>query len=169
MQSSSRRLENAQAQPQVGTDDARDFRAAAIFFDERAEARADRDHNKVVTLGGAYLYNMLYFYDPDFPELFKVKAEMRPAVAADGAAAAHYAARVGALARKEESTAVRRKRAGEDCRVRDADGGRPLARARDARANRRLARESAYFARIEGAQRVTAAYVERRSPNGCCG
>ena len=34
--------------------------------------------NKVVTLGGAYLYNMLYFYDPDFAELFKVKAEMRP-------------------------------------------------------------------------------------------
>src|SRR5271155_195178 len=58
-------------------------------------------HNKVVTLGGAYLYNMLYFYDPEFPDLFKVKAEMRPSVVADGAAAAHYAARVGTLARRE--------------------------------------------------------------------
>ena len=58
-------------------------------------------HNKVVTLGGAQLYNMLYFYDPEFSDLFKVKAEMRPSVVADGAAAAHYAARVGALARKE--------------------------------------------------------------------
>ena len=70
-------------------------------------------HNKVVTLGGAQLYNMLYFYDPEFPDLFKVKAEMRPSVVADGAAAAHYAARVGALARGE-SAAVRRECAGED-------------------------------------------------------
>src|SRR5208282_1007129 len=58
-------------------------------------------HNKVVVLGGAYLYNLLYFYDTDFADLFKVKAEMRPSVAADGAAAAHYAARVGTLARRE--------------------------------------------------------------------
>ena len=58
-------------------------------------------HNKIVVLGGAYLYNLLYFYDVDFADLFKVKAEMRPAVAADGAAAAHYASRVGALARRE--------------------------------------------------------------------
>ena len=58
-------------------------------------------HNKLVTLGGAYLYNMLYFYDQDFSGLFKVKAEMRPSVAADADAAAHYAARVGALARSE--------------------------------------------------------------------
>ena len=44
---------------------------------------------------------MLYFYDPEFAELFKVKAEMRPVVDADGEAARHYAARVGALARRE--------------------------------------------------------------------
>ncbi len=89
-------------------------------------------HNKVVVLGGAYLYNLLYFYEPDFADLFKVKAEMRPSVAADGAAArALRRARRGAGA-QGESAAVRGGRAGQDRRIRDADGGRPIAGARDA-------------------------------------
>ncbi len=54
--------------------------------------------NKVIVLGGAYLYNLLYFYDPEFAELFKVKAEIRPVVDASAEAARHYAARVGAVA-----------------------------------------------------------------------
>ena len=57
--------------------------------------------NKVIALGGAYLYNLLYFYDPDFAELFKVKAEIRPVMNADGDAVRHYAARVAAMARQE--------------------------------------------------------------------
>lgn len=118
-------------------------------------------HNKVVVLGGAYLYNLLYFYDADFSDLFKVKAEMRPAVAADGAAAAHYAARVGALARREnlppfDAAALARivefgmRMAGDRTRV--------LAMLEPIDD---LARESAYFARIEGAARVSGAHVER--------
>src|ERR1700732_1367846 len=58
-------------------------------------------HNKVVVLGGAYLYNMLYFYDPEFAELFKVKAEIRPMIDADRGAAHHYAARIGNVIRRE--------------------------------------------------------------------
>jgi len=118
-------------------------------------------HNKVVTLGGAYLYNMLYFYDPDFSELFKVKAEMRPSVAADGAAAAHYAARVGALARRENLPPFD---AGALAKIVEfgmrmaGDRSRVLAMLEPIDD---LARESAYFARIEGAQRVTAAHVDR--------
>ena len=117
--------------------------------------------NKVVTLGGAYLYNMLYFYDPDFAELFKVKAEMRPSVAADGAAAAHYAARVGALARKENLPPFD---AGALAKIVEfgmrmaGDRSRVLAMLEPIDD---LARESAYFARSEAAQRVTAAHVER--------
>src|SRR5580658_143663 len=118
-------------------------------------------HNKVVTLGGAQLYKMLYFYDPEFSDLFKVKAEMRPSVAADGAAAAHYAARVGALARKEnlppfDASALAKivefgmRMAGDRSRV-----VAMLEPIDD------LARESAYFARIAGAPRVTATHVER--------
>ena len=118
-------------------------------------------HNKVVTLGGAYLYNMLYFYDPDFSGLFKVKAEMRPSVAADGAAAAHYAARVGALARRENLPPFD---AGALAKIVEfgmrmaGDRSRVLAMLEPIDD---LARESAYFARNEGAQRVTAAHVDR--------
>ena len=118
-------------------------------------------HNKVVTLGGAYLYNLLYFYDADFADLFKVKAEMRPSVAADGAAAAHYATRVGALARRENLPPFD---AGALAKVVEfgmrmaGDKSRVLAMLEPIDD---LAREAAYFARIEGAQRVIAAHVER--------
>ena len=118
-------------------------------------------HNKVVVLGGAYFYNLLYFYEPDFADLFKVKAEMRPSVVADGAAAAHYAAHVGALARREnlppfEAGALEKivefgmRMAGDRSRV--------LAMLEPIDD---LARESAYFARDEKANRVTAVHVER--------
>ena len=118
-------------------------------------------HNKVVTLGGAYLYNMLYFYDQDFSGLFKVKAEMRPSVAADADAAAHYAARVGALARTENLPPFD---AGALAKIVEfgmrmaGDRSRVLAMLEPIDD---LARESAYFARSEGAQRVTAAHVDR--------
>jgi predicted ATP-dependent protease len=118
-------------------------------------------HNKVVTLGGAYLYNVLYFYDPDFADLFKVKAEMRPSVAADGAAAAHYAARVGALARRENLPPFE---AGALAKIVEfgmrmaGDRSRVLAMLEPIDD---LARESSYFARNEKAQRVTAAHVDR--------
>src|SRR5216684_2387801 len=118
-------------------------------------------HNKVVVQGGAYLYNLLYFYDVDFSELFKIKAEMRPAVAADGSAAAHYAARVGALARRENLPPFD---AGALARIVEfgmrmaGDRTRVLAMLEPIDD---LARESAYFARIEGSARVTAAHVDR--------
>jgi predicted ATP-dependent protease len=118
-------------------------------------------HNKLVVQGGAYLYNLLYFYDVDFPDLFKVKAEMRPAVAADGAAAAHYAARVGSLARKENLPPFD---AGALARIVEfgmrmaGDRTRVLAMLEPIDD---LARESAYFARSENAPRVSAAHVDR--------
>jgi ATP-dependent Lon protease len=118
-------------------------------------------HNKVVVLGGAYFYNLLYFYESDFADLFKVKAEMRPSVAADGAAAAHYAARVGALARREKLPPFE---AGALAKIVEfgmrmaGDRSRVLAMLEPIDD---LARESAYFARIETAERVTGAHVER--------
>ena len=118
-------------------------------------------HNKIVVQGGAYLYNLLYFNDVDFSDLFKVKAEMRPAVAADGAAAAHYAARVGSLARKENLPPFD---AGALARIVEfgmrmaGDRTRVLAMLEPIDD---LARESAYFARSENAQRVSAAHVDR--------
>ncbi len=117
--------------------------------------------NKVLAMGGAYLYNMLYFYDPEFRELFKVKAEMRPVVDADVEAARRYAARIGALQRREnlppfEGDALRRL----------VEFGMRLAGDRDRVASMMepiedLAREAAYFARADGQTKVSAANVDR--------
>jgi predicted ATP-dependent protease len=117
--------------------------------------------NKVVVLGGAYLYNLLYFYDPDFAELFKVKAEIRPVVNADREAAARYVRHVATLARREglppfEGSALARivefgmREAGDRARVLSK-----LEPIED------LAREAAYFARAGKARAVSAAEVER--------
>jgi ATP-dependent Lon protease len=116
---------------------------------------------KLVVLGGAYLYNLLYFYDSEFAELFKVKAELLPAVDADRAAATRYAAHVGALARREdlpqfEGGAIERivqygmRLAGDRSRMLAI-----LEPIDD------LARESAYFARREVGVRVQSRHVER--------
>ncbi len=117
--------------------------------------------NKVIVLGGAQLYNLLYFYDPDFAELFKVKAEIRPVITADKTAAASYAARVGALAGHEGLLPF-----GGDALGRIVQFGMRLAgdRGRVVAVMEPiddLARESAYFARTDGASSVSAAHVEK--------
>ena len=108
--------------------------------------------NKILVLGGPYLYNMLYFYDTDFPELFKVKAEIRSIVGADKTAAAKYAARVGELVRREKLPPF-----DGDALARIVQFGMRLAgdRARMLAVMEPiddLARESAYFALSEGAR-----------------
>ena len=117
--------------------------------------------NKVVVLGGPYLYNMLYFYDPDFHELFKVKAEIRPIVTADKTAAAKYAARVGELVRRESLPPF-----DGEALARIVQYGMRLAgdRARMLAVMEPiddLARESAYFAVTENSPEVHASHVER--------
>jgi predicted ATP-dependent protease len=116
---------------------------------------------KVLVSGGPQLYNILYFQDPEFPPLFKIKAELRPVIDATREAAAHYASRVGALARREhlppfDGSALERlvefgmRQAGDRERVLTS-----LDRIED------VAREAAYFARQESATQVTAAHVDR--------
>jgi predicted ATP-dependent protease len=118
-------------------------------------------HNKVIVMGGAQLYNMLYFYDQEFPTLFKVKAEIRPVIDADRQAAGHYASHVGALARREnlpdfDGAALKRL----------VEFGMRMAGDRDRVLSMMepiddLCRESAYFARTENSTAVTAAHVDR--------
>lgn len=118
-------------------------------------------HAKIAVLGGRYLYNMLYFYDPEFAELFKVKAEIRPVVDADAETARHYASRIGSLSRRAnlppfDGEAIQRivefgmRLAGDRERV--ASSLEPIDD---------LVRESAYFAQAEGAPRTTAKHVHR--------
>lgn len=56
---------------------------------------------RLIAIGSPYLYNLLYFYDQDFAELFKVKAEIRPAIEAGAEAVGHYAAHLAELAKRE--------------------------------------------------------------------
>jgi len=116
---------------------------------------------KVLVAGSGYLYNLLYFQDPEFPPLFKIKAEFRAVTDATKEAASHYAGRVGALGRREhlpqfDGPALERivefgmRQAGDRQRVLAS-----LERIDD------LAREAAFFAREEKSTGVTAAHVER--------
>ncbi len=117
--------------------------------------------NKVIVLGGAQLYNLLYFYDQEFSTLFKVKAEIRPVITADQAAAGHYATHVGALARRENLPAF-----DGAALQRIVEHGMRLAGDRDRVLSMMepiddLARESAYFARSHNGAAVAAADVDR--------
>jgi predicted ATP-dependent protease len=118
-------------------------------------------HVKITVLGGRYLYNMLYFYDSEFADLFKVKAEIRPVVDADAETARHYARRIGTLSSRAhlppfDGAAIQRV----------VEFGMRLAGDRDRIASSLepiddLVRESAYFAQSEGASRTTATHVDR--------
>jgi predicted ATP-dependent protease len=129
------------------------------FFVSGLKPQPIEVHNKLAVLGGPYLYNLLYFYDNEFAELFKVKAEIRPVVDATREAAAHYAARIGAVVRREhllpfEGDAIKRvvefgmRLAGDRERV--ASSLEPIDD---------LVRESSYFARAANAPQVTAEHV----------
>lgn len=116
-------------------------------------------HAKIAVLGGRYLYNLLYFYDPEFAELFKVKAEIRPVIDADEGAASRYAARVGTLSRRANLPPFE-----GDAIKRIVEFGMRLAGDRDRVASSLepiddLVQESAYFALAEGAPRTTPAHV----------
>jgi len=118
-------------------------------------------HNKVIVMGGAQLYNLLYFYDQEFATLFKVKAEIRPVIDADHQAAAHYASNIGALTRRENLPEF-----DGGALQRIVEFGMRLAGDRDRVLSMMepiddLCRESAYFAREENAAIVSAAHVDR--------
>ncbi len=117
--------------------------------------------NKVIVLGGAQLYNLLYFYDAEFGDLFKVRAEILPVIDANRDAAAHYAARVGELARREKLPAFE-----GDALARIVEFGMRMAGDHDRVLTLMqpiddIAREAAYFARAANAASVKAAHVDQ--------
>jgi predicted ATP-dependent protease len=116
---------------------------------------------KVVVTGSPYLYNVLYFYDPEFAELFKVKAELRPLVDANAEAARHYASRVGALMKTEglpefDGSALARV---VEFGMRQAGDRKRLLSVMEPIDD--LARESAYYARETNDTPVSARHVDR--------
>ena len=118
--------------------------------------------NKVIVLGGAHLYNLLYFYDPEFPTLFKVKAEIRPVIDADQQAAAPLCDACRCACAARESARLRRRRAAADRRVRDAPGRRPRPGAQHDGADRRpRARVGLLRAGAERRRRSPPPHVDR--------
>jgi predicted ATP-dependent protease len=116
---------------------------------------------KVVVTGSPYLYNLLYFYDPEFSELFKVKAELRPVVDADVEAARHYASRVSALAKSEglpdfDGAALARI---VEFGMREAGDRKRLSSVMEPIDD--LTREAAYYARESKDREVGARHVDR--------
>ncbi len=116
---------------------------------------------KVVVTGSPYLYNVLYFYDPEFAELFKVKAELRPLVDANAEAARHYASRVGTLMKTEglpefDGSALARV---VEFGMRQAGDRKRLLSVMEPIDD--LARESAYYARETNDTPVSARHVDR--------
>jgi predicted ATP-dependent protease len=137
------------------------FEPYQFFFSSGLKPEPIEIQNKVIVLGTRYLYNLLYFYDSDFSELFKIKAEIRPVIDAKDDAVRHYAARIAWLTRNEnlppfDGAAMARiveygmRMAGERGRV------LTLMEPIDD-----LAREAAYFARAKDASGVTAEHVDR--------
>jgi predicted ATP-dependent protease len=137
------------------------FEPYQFFFSSGLKPEPIEIRNKVIVLGTRYLYNLLYFYDSDFSELFKIKAEIRPVIDAREDAVRHYAARIAWLTRNEnlppfDGAAMARiveygmRMAGERGRV------LTLMEPIDD-----LAREASYFARAENAAEVTADHVDR--------
>ncbi len=116
---------------------------------------------KVVLLGEPYTYYLLYHYDPEFRELFKVKAEFGVWMARTPENVQKYAAFFATLCQKEQllhldSSAV----------AKLVEYGSRLAGAQDRLSTRfaeiaDLAREACYYAAREGAPYASAAHVQR--------
>ena len=132
-----------------------------LFFSSGLKPEPIPINNKLVVLGSRYLYNLLYFMDPEFAELFKVKAEIRPVVDAHEEAVRHYAARVNTLTRGENLPPFD---GGALARIVEfgmriaGERGRVVALMEPIDD---LAREAAYFARQVGASEVGATHVDR--------
>jgi len=116
---------------------------------------------RIILIGDPYAYHMLHTYDDDFRELFKVKADFSPYMSRDIEAERGYGAFIAARCAEEtlppfEATAV----------ARIAEFGSRLAGHQDRLSTRfgaigDLVRESAFFAKTNDHQTVTAEDVGR--------
>ncbi len=116
---------------------------------------------KVILLGDSFLYSLLYHFDPDFRELFKVKAEFGVWMERTPENVQKYAAFFATLCQKEnllhlDASAV----------AKLVEYGSRLAGAQELLSTRfaeiaDLAREACFYAQQEGAPYVTAAHVSR--------
>jgi lon-related putative ATP-dependent protease len=117
---------------------------------------------KVVLIGSAYLYYLMYAYDEDFRKLFKVKADFGGVVNSDAETTIAYAQFVATHCRRENLPPFKANAVAEivEFAMRQVeDQGKLTARFVDVAD---LIRESAYWAKQEGVTRaVDAKYVRK--------
>jgi len=116
---------------------------------------------KIVLLGDRLLYYLLYEYDPDFPELFKVAADFEERMDRSTECCNLYARFLGTLARREGYLPLDR---GAVARViehsaRLAEDSEKLSLHMRSLAD--VLRESDHWARQDGGQSITAAHVQK--------
>lgn len=116
---------------------------------------------KLVVLGHPLLYHLLYLYDDDFREMFKVKADFDTEIRLDSSAARVYGQLVRKLGDTERVPPFDAPAVGELLRA----GARMAADRRKLTAEFRrlvdLIREAAYWAGLEKATMVSAAHVRQ--------
>lgn len=116
---------------------------------------------KVVLLGDPFIYYLLYNYDPEFRELFKVKAEFDTRMPRDRDSERKYASFCATLCAKEN---LRPLDAGAVARI--IEYGSRLAEDQTRLSTRfadlaDIVREASYYASRENAEHVTAEHVKR--------
>ena len=116
---------------------------------------------KTVLIGDAGLYHMLYRMDPDFPELFRVKAEFDSTMERTEANVLDYASFVCTLCTKEGLLPMDREGVSKlvEHSSRLAEDQNKLATRFAGISN--VIREAAYFARQDGAASIAADHVKK--------
>ena len=116
---------------------------------------------KTVLIGDAGLYHMLYRMDPDFPELFRVKAEFDSTMERTEANVLDYASFVCTLCTKEGHLPMDREGVSKlvEHSSRLAEDQNKLSTRFAEISN--VIREAGYFARQDGAASITAGHVKK--------
>ena len=115
---------------------------------------------KVALLGERILYYLLYEFDPDFPELFKVVADFEDELPRDDESHLLYARLIGTLVRKENLLPFERPACARliEQAAREAEDAERLSSNMQSLVN--LMREADFLARRAGAGRVSADHVQ---------
>lgn len=116
---------------------------------------------KIVLIGNPLLYHLLYIYDPDFPELFKIKAEFETRMNRSDENIRRYAAFICTICKKEklshcDSSAV----------AKIVEYGSRLAEDQEKISTRfseiaDIMREANFYAAQEGAAAISAGHVKK--------
>jgi predicted ATP-dependent protease len=133
----------------------------ALFSASGLKPEPVKVNTKVIVVGSAFLYHLLYAWDDDFHELFKIRADFNPAMQRDDEHQLAYAQWVGNLCHEEElphfdPSGVERL---IEFGARQAGDRDKVLASHAAIAD--LTREAAFWARKEDRQLVSARHVEK--------